>query len=370
MTNKLGKLTPIQTHAGFKVKRDDLFSVAGVGGGKARTCFALSRGAKGLITAGSRQSPQVNIVAHIARLLGVPCRVHVPSGALTPELESAKAAGAKLVRHTPGYNTVIVSRAKADARRRGWTEIPFGMECEEAVKQTSAQISNLPPGIRRLVVPVGSGMSLAGILSGLADSKRKIKVLGIVVGASPIDRLERFAPKGWRKMVTLRSSRLDYHQLAAETALGELELDPIYEAKCLPYLKAGDLLWVVGIRQTWEKSNQKKAAAASSHRSEAMEDFVKSIMSKASALDEEKRKAVAAALRKAADELDKAGKTDEEKAADEEEKKAADEEKAAASDEEKAAASEEEKAAAEEEEKADREDTNKSCGGWPADLAN
>jgi len=28
-----------------------------------------------------------------------------------------------------------------------------------------------------------------------------------------------------------------------------MELDPIFEAKCLPFLQPGDLFWVVGIRQ-------------------------------------------------------------------------------------------------------------------------
>ena len=70
--------TPIESSGGYYFKRDDLYRVAGVSGGKARTCWGLAQGAPGLVTAGSRHSPQVNIVAHIAQELGVPCRVHVP----------------------------------------------------------------------------------------------------------------------------------------------------------------------------------------------------------------------------------------------------------------------------------------------------
>jgi hypothetical protein len=79
-------LTPI-THARFTddvwgwLKRDDLFEYAGVRGGKVRTCLALAREARhGLVTAGSRSSPQVNIVARIGRSLGLPVRAHVPAG--------------------------------------------------------------------------------------------------------------------------------------------------------------------------------------------------------------------------------------------------------------------------------------------------
>jgi DNA modification methylase len=245
------ELTPVEEHGGILVKRDDLFSIAGVCGGKVRSCWALSRDASGgLVTAGASASPQVNIVAHIARRLGLPCRVHVPTGALTPEVEAAKAAGAEIVQHKPGYNSVIVARAREDAAALGWTEIPFGMECEEAIRQTRRQVANLPESIKRIVAPVGSGMSLAGILHGLKDAGRSVPVLGVCVGADPAKRLDEYAPKNWREMVKLVEPGMDYHAPAEATVLGDLQLDPHYEAKCLPFLREGDLFWVVGIRQT------------------------------------------------------------------------------------------------------------------------
>jgi len=248
-------LTPVEWLGDERVwvKRDDAFAFAGVRGGKVRTCRVLAEGAPGLVTAGSRQSPQANIVAQIARRLGVPCRVHTPEGELSPELLAAKAAGAEVVQHPAGYNNVIVARAHDDAVSRGWREIPFGMECEEAVRQTSRQVANLPAGARRLVVPVGSGMSLAGILHGLAAAGRDdIEVVGVVVGADPEKRLNRYAPAGWASRVSLVPSGLDYHAHAPATRIGEIDLDPVYEAKCLPFLMPGDLLWVVGRRQSVE----------------------------------------------------------------------------------------------------------------------
>jgi len=38
-----------------------------------------------------------------------------------------------------------------------------------------------------------------------------------------------------------------YHH-PVEASLGGLALDPYYEAKCVPYLRPGDLFWVVGRR--------------------------------------------------------------------------------------------------------------------------
>ncbi len=247
--------TPIEEHGGYLVKRDDAFVAGGQPGGKARTCYSLAKGAPGLVTAGSRQSPQVNIVAGIAKKLGVPCRVHVPAGDYTPELWAAEAAGAEVVQHTPGHNSVIVKRARDDAKERGWREIPFGMECEEAVTQTRGQVADLPAAVKRIVIPVGSGMSLAGLLHGLRDQGLEIPVLGVRVGAAVTKRLNKYAPDGWKDMVTIVKSKLDYHAHAPDDSLGSLVLDPVYEAKCLPFLEEGDLLWVVGCRETTAVKN-------------------------------------------------------------------------------------------------------------------
>jgi len=127
-------LTPVQKVGNVWVKRDDLFEVAGASGGKARSCLALAKTAKeGLVTAGSRHSPQVVIVARIGAAMGLPVRVHVPAGADTPETAMAEESGAEVIRHRAGYNSVICARAREDAAGRAWRLIPFGMECWTAL---------------------------------------------------------------------------------------------------------------------------------------------------------------------------------------------------------------------------------------------
>lgn len=250
-------ITPVEKHGNMWIKRDDLFSFAGIRGGKVRTCWVLAQGAKGLITAGSRMSPQVNIVAHIAKELGIPSRVHIPEGELSPELLSAKKVGAEIIQHKPGYNNVIIKRAEDDADvmvSKDWVLIPFGMECKEAVRQTAKQVVNIPKKATRLVVPVGSGMTLAGILHGLEKQKRKIPVLGVCVGADPEKRLDKFAPAFWREMVKLVHVDTDYHKPLKDKKIDNVILDEIYEAKCLDYLQDGDCMWIVGIRETQEVS--------------------------------------------------------------------------------------------------------------------
>jgi DNA modification methylase len=255
-------LTPVERRADLWVKRDDLYSVGGVRGGKVRTCYELAKGATGLTTAGSRSSPQVNIVAHIARKLGIPARVHTPTGELSPELAAAVEAGAELIQHNAGYNNVIIARSREDALEHGYTDIPFGMECQKAVDLTRAQLANIPNDVHQIVVPIGSGMSLAGILWGLLDHNLKTPVIGVMVGADPTARLDKFAPDNWREMVTLVSAVLPYSEPAENCDLDGIALDPYYEAKCKPFLGPDDLLWIVGCRQTISDPGVTVSAAA------------------------------------------------------------------------------------------------------------
>ncbi|WP_374940779.1 pyridoxal-phosphate dependent enzyme [Bradyrhizobium sp. SRS-191] len=245
------KPTPVDRVGKFWLKREDNFTVCGVNGGKARACFALaSRANRGLITAAARQSPQSVIVAAIARGTGLPCRIHTAAGAMTQELARAGKLGAEIIFHQAGYNTVINRRALDDGAATGWTVIPFGMACSEAVQLTARQVINIPDSAKRLVVPVGSGVTLAGVLAGLSEIERCLPVIGVVVGADPMRRLDQLAPPGWRSLVQLRQSRSPYRRSPKRTHLGDVALDPIYEAKCLSFLKPEDCLWVVGHRDS------------------------------------------------------------------------------------------------------------------------
>lgn len=242
-------LTPVERVGDFWVKRDDLWTIHGVSGGKARSCYSLSVGAPGLVTAGSRASPQINIVAHIARGLGVPCRCHCPQGSLSPELVSARDVGAEIIQHKAGYNSVIKSRAAEDAVATGYREIPFGMECRAAIAQTRRQVDNLPRDAKRLVLAVGSGMSLAGILYGLRALSWDLPVLGVVVGAGPVGRLNKWAPHDWGRTTTLVPAGVDYHKSVRNSFCG-ITVDSVYEGKAIPFIEPGDCFWLVGIRET------------------------------------------------------------------------------------------------------------------------
>jgi 1-aminocyclopropane-1-carboxylate deaminase/D-cysteine desulfhydrase-like pyridoxal-dependent ACC family enzyme len=238
-------ITPVEEHGGYLVKRDDLFHVGGIRGGKVRTCLTLAseEWVEGLITAGARRSPQCAIVARVGEMMGVPVRVHMPEGAETPESIYAAQHGAEVVRHRAGYNTVIIKRARDDTMvHPGWREIPFGMECEEAATNAQIQAAALPFGdFARVVVPVGSGMTMAGVLRGVAG---RAEVLGVEVGADASERISRWAPF---YVYDLRRSVYPYDKAVPGT-LGSLVLDEIYESKAIGWLADDDLFWCVGIR--------------------------------------------------------------------------------------------------------------------------
>ncbi len=253
-------LTPITKVGHLWVKRDDSFRVAGVCGGKARTCLYLARraqehGATGLVTACNMHSPQAAIVAAIAQSMNMDCLVYVNKHSKpTPEVELARQYGARVLLAESTYDSVAELRAHQFVHslrfvhERPWVLIPFGMKCQEAVEQTAKQVKGIPYTVKRIVVPVGSGMSLCGVLKGLQECKRDIPVLGVSVGRDPRSTIRMYGPKDYAQMCRIVTSNMAYGTPASQTLLGNIELDAIYEAKALPYLRLDDLFWCVGHR--------------------------------------------------------------------------------------------------------------------------
>lgn len=235
-------LTPVEQHGKVWLKRDDLFVWGGSNGSKTRATLALARGASGLVGCAARQSSQNTRVARVAAELGLPCRVHCGIGEETEELRACRAAGAEVRQHKPARASVFKARARKDAEESGWTLIPFGAEAPETVDETRKQCQNVPlEKIRRVVVTVGSGMTLCGLLWGLPE----LPILGVCVGGDPTKRIDTYAPPGWRERVALGFSPLEFEQ-RVQASVGGVELDGMYEAKAAEQLRAGDLLWICG----------------------------------------------------------------------------------------------------------------------------
>ncbi len=252
---RIDELTPVEYYKeeGIWLKRDDKFEVYGVRGGKSRSAYQviqelLEQGYDGIVTAGSRQSPQCEIVSYICEALGVNCHVFMPFGNDTSVIEHLKKnSKTKLYRVKPGYNNIIVCRAREFATERQYGYVPFGMECPQNVEVTSEQVRNIPDEVQRIVIPVGSGMSFSSVVSGLTKYSIHKPILGVQVGKDPNKVIAEYANGLLLTDYTIIKSPVDYHD-AVEAWVGDVNLDPIYEAKCKEFLKPGDLLWIVGHR--------------------------------------------------------------------------------------------------------------------------
>ena len=138
--------------------------------------------------------------------------------------------------------SVLRARAVEQATKDNTLFVPLGLEFPTALEATADQCMNLPGNVRRIVVPVGSGQMFLGVVRGIKKyMNQPPDLIGVYVGKKPNLILPRWA--------TVAEAPFKFNQ-EVEEVLDNLELDPVYEAKCIPFLKRGDLLWIVAHRDT------------------------------------------------------------------------------------------------------------------------
>lgn len=261
MSDAKWELTPIEKVDGIYLKRNDKYEIAGCNGGKTISAYqilldAKAQGYTDVITTGSRFSPQCEIVSCLSELLGLNAHIVMPSGQETKVMKTVKSnPHSELL--TPyksgGYQSTLNAYCRKLADTKGYYLVPFGMQCIKNVHLIAKQCENIPKEIKRIVVPVGSGMSFCGVLQGLVDFHRTdIEVIGVQAGGHPEKIIQSFKPK----FVVLPKYELKvfmpdatpserYHTVT-DNYIGDLKLDPIYEGKCKDFIQEGDLFWVVG----------------------------------------------------------------------------------------------------------------------------
>jgi 1-aminocyclopropane-1-carboxylate deaminase/D-cysteine desulfhydrase-like pyridoxal-dependent ACC family enzyme len=252
-------LTRVEKRGDFYFKRDDDFEIYNAKGGKARSAYqiitnALHNGASSFTTAGSRFSPQCEIVSNLCEGLGLQAHLFMPNGKATSITDNIQLNKNSFIHRTKvGYNSVICSYAKKFASENDSFYIPFGMECVENIDITKHQVRNIPKEVNRIIVPCGSGMSMISIIKGLEYYKMFDKeVVGVVVGKNPKQNFAKFISQSLSDECNVKYtfvySLLKYDERPKVTSFCGVDLDPIYESKCIPFLEKGDLLWVVGKR--------------------------------------------------------------------------------------------------------------------------
>lgn len=254
----LNELTPIERVGNLWLKREDKFEFAGCNGSKVRGALyiienAMKMGYKDFVSVGSRFSPQCEIISNICEFLNLKCYLFMPNAFKDTSVITniKKNKNTTLIRDLKqgAFTNVLISRAEAYAKEHNYYFIKFGMDMPETIEILQEQVQNIPKNIKRIVIPVGSGINMSSILCGLEKYKRTdIEVLGIRVGKDPMPLINKYYPFIQFSKHKIIQSEYDYEK-QIEAKIGDVILDPIYEAKCFKYIQPGDLFWIVGHRR-------------------------------------------------------------------------------------------------------------------------
>ena len=250
------ELTPLnELGENIFYKRDDLYRPFGrdnVNGGKVRQGLSLvvenlenirNTHNNTIITQSSVGSPQGAIVAIVAREFGLRCIVCV-GGRLEqtlykhPQMRLIKKFGGEIkIVAGHGMPGVLNARINEINKKENFFNIGYGINVESCysslIDTTANQVKNLPKELDYLVVPVGSGLQMAGMLKGVKDQNKKIgKIIGVQAGASRKRKIEELL-RGLKIDYDLIAPIAPYEKLFKDENIinGGAHLDPLYEAK-------------------------------------------------------------------------------------------------------------------------------------------
>jgi hypothetical protein len=150
----------VEAVGGFLVVRDDLVP----GGTKARVLHRLLvPGVEEYVYASPVQGYAQLALALVARERGVRATVFCAARRERHRVTRAVVeAGARLVEVSPGYLSVVASRARGHCRQTGALLLPFGLACEAMVEALAVVARSVPATPREVWSVAGSGtLSLA-----------------------------------------------------------------------------------------------------------------------------------------------------------------------------------------------------------------
>ena len=155
------KAPVVEIHRGVHVIRDDLFP----GGTKARFIGKLFEQAEEAVYATPPEGGAQTALALTAKTMGRRATLFVASRA-KPHARTLEAArlGAKVIPVSPGYMTVVQSRAREYCRETGAFLIPFGVDFPEAIATiaAAAKLTGIDPD--EVWCAAGSGVLARGLV--------------------------------------------------------------------------------------------------------------------------------------------------------------------------------------------------------------
>lgn len=248
-------LTPIDKFGNYWVKREDgagFTSLDYPSGSKVRQYAAMAQPNTPMIVGCASNSAMQIYVAAAAKQAGVPGIIYVPkSKTPTDATRYAIEMGAEINEVYPGYMNVLRSRAKVRAKALGKV---VRWDVKGAVADAAAQVVNIPPEVKRIVIATGSGLTAAGVLAGLKLIGSKMPVVAIAVSnLAEHDTICKQANELFGGVLPLPPFTLiqhpkKYSDYMVRRLPDGTPLDPFYAAKAFDYLQEGDLLWTPGLR--------------------------------------------------------------------------------------------------------------------------
>jgi len=258
------ELTPISEFDGWCAKREDQADWVGLdypSGSKWRQYLKMAKEAPGtpMIVGCSSYSCMQVYVAGAAKLAGVDAYIFVPARLQRTEAtEYAVSMGADVeFIKPPAWTTVLRKRARDFAKDLGRT---VRWNPTLAIKDTMEQCANVPDDVKRVVVPTGSGLTVTGVLAGLALRRKRPLVFAVSVSSmakadvimAHAQALVNGATGGLFNHhlpnLILRQAQSKYSTAESAWLPDGTPLDPYYAAKARPFLKPGDCLWIPGLR--------------------------------------------------------------------------------------------------------------------------
>ncbi len=234
----------IEQYNNIYVLRLDKRETYGLYGDKARIAYEMSKGQKGIVTCGSRESIQTVAFAQVCDILNIPCEIHIPKGKDTDSILKLENTNCNIIREKVGYNNVLNAHARDNAKNKGYKFVQLGMLCDEAytlIGQNVDLIISYLHDIKRIVIPVGSGTTLIGIANELYHRGIDIPILGVMCG---MDATKNIIKNTYNNNVSLVKSNVKYH-VEKNVEFYGINVNPIYEGKCISCLKDGDLFYIV-----------------------------------------------------------------------------------------------------------------------------
>lgn len=120
----------------------------------------------------------INFYPHLVSQIGVP-----------ENQQKVLDIGHKIQGMKGGRTAVLYSQMKKECEKMGYYPMPLGLVVNESVDGVIAECDNLPFTPDTIVMPVGSGMMLAGVTIALSGKVKKI--IGVSAGMSPSRQRKR-----------------------------------------------------------------------------------------------------------------------------------------------------------------------------------